>query len=373
MPWKAKIFTVRLRSFSSYQFRGQAFSASRKYFFWRGLHGGACNHGSHLCVSSTRLLREAPRTQHVVHVCAWRARRGEQREKNGRGGRGKESGGRRGARKPVTSNYTARFIIYCRQFLLPPREGASDRRSKDDLCAGRSRIRAIDQWGCAHRVLIGRRSQFEFLSRSRPRSLLSLFYFLQLARRETRKTVLAWQLRGTIMTRVRAKKGKKKKKRTARCCIIGKRERDRGVRNAASRKNGVLLGERSDLAPCTPQDLYASWHFQIFNYRDARYCTESSPQKRNKSLAGRDILRARTRVHVPSSHIALYAHRYSSRAEPSERVDPGMHRVNAPIAASTRPEYRIQIESSWPSMKTLETRKLLLKLTVKPFNAAVPP
>lgn len=90
------------------------FSATREYFFWHGLHGEACNLGLHLCVSSTRL----PAKRHEHNMSSTRGeRRGEQREKNGEGERRR----RRGARKPVTSNYTARFIIYCRQFLLPPR------------------------------------------------------------------------------------------------------------------------------------------------------------------------------------------------------------------------------------------------------------
>lgn len=44
---------------------------------------------------STRLLREAPRTQHVVHVCAWRARRGERKREKMEG----EEGERRAERK----------------------------------------------------------------------------------------------------------------------------------------------------------------------------------------------------------------------------------------------------------------------------------
>lgn len=117
--------------------RGAAFcSSAAKFLFWRDLRARACNLCSHLCVPRARVSSPSVTDgiMFCVSTCAYTVnerigRKGKQEgERRGRheargGGRG-EGGGREGGRgggEPVTSNYTARFIIYRRQFLLPPR------------------------------------------------------------------------------------------------------------------------------------------------------------------------------------------------------------------------------------------------------------
>lgn len=282
ISWKAKIFLVRLRCFFSSQFRGQLFFVAREYFFWRGLHGGACNLGLHLCVSSTRLL--AKRHEHVVHVYTWRAERRAKREK-----RGRRALWRRGARKPVTSNYTARFIIYCRQFLLPPRrcirptiEGWFVRRTLSN-----PRDRSMRMHTCRVRSAEDRNLNF-FLDRGR--SLLSvLFFFLfSLAREEARKTALARQLCGTIIiTRLR-------KKRNARCCIIG----NEGAIEESEMRRPVKIEFHLANAMTSRRALRKTYMLpDIFRYSitATRGIARRARRKNviNRLLAGRDILRAR--------------------------------------------------------------------------------
>lgn len=70
------------------------------------------------------------------------------------------------------------------------------------------------------------------------------------------------------------------------------RGRDRGVRNAVSRKNRVSLGERNDLAPSETYMLPDIFRYSITATRGiARRARRKNVI--NRSLVGRDILRAR--------------------------------------------------------------------------------
>jgi len=131
------------------------FYAMQKYFFRPGLQRAACNLCSHLCVSSTRLLSRSA-TNNMLSTCI----RGEREEsKERKTGKESEDEGRRetGRENPLPQITRLGLLFIVGNFCFH-REGASDRRSKDDLCAGRSRIHTVDQWGGAHRVSIVRRS-----------------------------------------------------------------------------------------------------------------------------------------------------------------------------------------------------------------------
>lgn len=166
----------------------------------------ACNLSLHLCVPSTRLLAKC-HGQHVVHVYTWLSERREAKwERNGDG----EWWGS-AAREPVTSNYTARFIIYCRQFLLPPRRCIRPAIEEWFVRRTRSRIHAVDQWGGTHRVSIVRGSQFEFLPRARLGSVIFFSSFPSFSAQRNARPFCGTEI--IIITRTCKRKRKRKKKK----------------------------------------------------------------------------------------------------------------------------------------------------------------
>lgn len=145
----AKIFTyspVKMLLFVLFLFISRPVFAKRENVSSGTVYTRACNLSLHLCVPSTRLLAKC-HGQHVVHVYTWLS---EKRAKWERNGDGEWRGS--AAREPVTSNYTARFIIYCRQFLLPPRRCIRPAIEEWFVRRTRSRIHEVDQWGGTPRV-----------------------------------------------------------------------------------------------------------------------------------------------------------------------------------------------------------------------------
>lgn len=145
---------------------------------------------------------------------------------------------------------------------------------------------------------------------------------------------------------------------------------------------GVPLGERNDPASCTLfSEVYIpSWHFQIFNYRDTRYCAASRSQKHNKSLARSPTYGVHARASMVAvrayksatilymyvhtliliSYHLTYAHRY-----PPHRtgMSGSILKCRAYVRSvkkschNTRPEFKSNI-----SMKILERKKLRFEL-----------
>jgi len=113
-------------------------------------------------VPSTRLLAKR-REQHVVHVYTRRTR-GE------RGGRSRKECERRGKKRenPLAQITRLGLLFIVGNFCFHREASASDRRSKDDLCAERSQIeRERERGGSTRRASTAQESQFKFLPASR--------------------------------------------------------------------------------------------------------------------------------------------------------------------------------------------------------------
>lgn len=102
----------------------------------------------HLCVPSTRLLAKR-HGQHVVHVYTWLSeKRAKWRRKRETG---MENGGEVQRENPLPQ-ITRLGLLFIVGNFCSHREGASDRRSKNDLCAGHALESTTDQWGGTPRV-----------------------------------------------------------------------------------------------------------------------------------------------------------------------------------------------------------------------------
>lgn len=263
-------------------------------------------------------------------------RRGEQREEKKPG---KESGGEGGSEKTRYlklhgSVYYLSSAISASTEKVHPTEG-----SKDDLCAGRSRIRAIDQRGCAHRARSAEdRNLNFFLDRMADR--YSSFFFNSLS--GSRRIAESSDSRATTLRN----DARVERKTHARCRICRERRRDRGVRKTpASCKNSVPFNKRNDLA---------------LRARLICFLTFSDIQLPRREVLRREPRRKNVINRSLACSLAAYRSAYPHPVRTCTHVDARVERkgrsLGMPIAASARSESRIQIDSSWRSMKTLERR-----------------
>lgn len=300
------------------------------------------------CTCACRARVSSRSATNMSSTCMRGERRGEQREKNGEGERWRGSEKTRYLKLHGSVYYLLSAISASTEKVHP----TGDRRM---ICApgALESARSINGGG-THRVRSAEDRNLNFLlDRGSIVALLPLFIFSISSRRNAENTSR------TTTRRNDNNDGSVKRNALSDAVLSGNED---AIIKASEMRRLVRMAFHlaNAMTPYTPQDLYASWHFQIFNYRDARYYTESPPQKRNKSLARslnaiycvHAYKSARTRVHVLSSHIALYAHRYSSRAKGSILEC----WTNAPISR----QYQIGIQNSnrieLASMKALKRR-----------------
>jgi len=294
-----------------------------------------------------RVEHASPREQHVrPRVCVVN---GESKER-----KTEESAGGRGARKPVTSNYTARFIIYCRQFLLPPRrcirpaiEGWFVRRALSNP-RGRSMRRR------APRAIGSRIAIWISFSVVADRYSLPFLFSLVFPRRNISQSR---QLRGTTRT-CKTKRSMSYHRERGR--DRGKSETRRSVRMAFHLANAM-----------TPRHALRKTYMLPDSFRYSITATRDIARRaRRKNVINRSLARSSAAMYCVNAYKS--ARTYPRLVSPRTHIDTQPSRAkgsilecraNTPITASTKPESRIQIELA--PMKTLEMRKLLLKLTVK--------